>query len=250
MIPSAYLRVFLDRSGVGHYAEYANAVGAGLHGDDHFLWSEPLANDAFVAHWRGGVYVCPRYPRLRMLEGVLAFNNAFPDTALIPRRELVEASEELAQLRSQAPVVRSYILTSPWHVPIRWFAAFLHGEREIYEHDGAMSIRYRALLGEAVSRVRRAIQTLGTAGFDATVVGQMEGLLSWLEDFPGDSMVELDYATAASLFSEGDLVLDESAADTAASLLALEHGNYEEAGSFYARVASRWARVQSLAFAN
>ena len=63
-------------------------------------------------------------------------------------------------------------------------------------------------------------------------------------------MLELDYAGVAELFSEGDLVLDESAADIAASLVALEHGDFDEAGTFYGRVARRWGRAQALAFAN
>ena len=50
-------------------------------------------------------------------------------------------------------------------------------------------------------------------------------------------MLELDYAGAAELFAEGDLVLDESAADIAASLQALELGNFDEAGTSYGRVA-------------
>ena len=62
---------------------------------------------------KGVTYVCPRFPRLRMLEGVLAFNNAFPDAALIPKTELVSASEELTRLRDQSPAVRSHILTFP-----------------------------------------------------------------------------------------------------------------------------------------
>jgi hypothetical protein len=185
-----------------------------------------------------------------MLEGVLAFSNAFPDTALIPQRELVGASEELARLRDQSPAVRSHILTSPWHVPIRWFIAFLHEEREVYELDGLMSIRYRTLLGDALDRVSRAAQTVADAGFDSSVIGQVQGLESWLQDFPADAMLELDYAGVAQLFSEGDLILDESAADAAASVLALEQGNFEEAGNFYAKVARRWGRAQSLAFAN
>jgi len=250
MILSAYLRAYVARSRTATYDEHQGMSAGILRGNDHFLWAEPLSEDAYSVAWRGETYVCPRYPRLRMLEGVLAFSNAFPDTALIPRTELVGASEELARLRDQSPAVKSHILTSPWHVPIRWFIAFLHQEREVYELDGQMSIRYRTLLGDALDRVGRAAQTVAAAGFDSSVVGQVQGLESWLEDFPADAMLELDYAGVAKLFSEGDLILDESAADAAASVLALEHGNFEEAGTFYAKVARRWGRVQSLAFAN
>jgi hypothetical protein len=214
------------------------------------LWTEPTREDAFSVTWQGDSYVCPRYPRLRMLEGLLAFNNAFPDAGLIPPEELVTANSELSQLRNETPAKRSHILTSPWHVPIRWFAAFLHEEKELYERGVGMSVRYRTSMADAQERIARATQIVAAAGFDGAVVAQVEGLESWLDRFPSGSMLELDYDGVAELFSEGDLVLDESAADAAASLLALELGNYEEAGTFYAKIARRWGPVQSLAFAN
>ena len=185
-----------------------------------------------------------------MLEGVLAFSNAFPDTGLIPENQLVDASTQLEQLRSESTSMRSYILTSPWHVPIRWFSAFLHDEREIYTVGDTMSLRYRALLGDAQARVGRASQIVEGAGFDPAVVSQIGALESWLDGFPSDGLLELDYAGLGQMFSEADLALDDSAAETAASLLALENGDYEEAGLAYSNVARRWGRLQSLAFVN
>jgi len=250
MIQSAYLRSYLPRDDGLTHKEHVGDDLARLRSDDHFVWSESIADDVFVAAWRDATYVCPRQPRLRMLEGLLAFNNAFPDAALIPQSELVAASEELSGLRNQAPAARSHILTSPWHVPIRWFIAFLHEERELYEGPNGLSIRYRALLGDSIDRVSRAVQIVDGAGFDPSVVAQVQGLESWLQEFPAEAMLELDYAGVAQLFSEGDLVLDESAADAAASLLALELGNFDEAGGFYNAVSRRWSRVQALAFSN
>lgn len=249
MIYSAYLRSYLPAAGGATHDQHEGG-GVRLRGNEHFLWSEPMREDVFSVTWQDATYVCPRSPRLRMLEGVLAFNNAFPDAALIPQGELVSASEELTRLRNQTPSAKSHILTSPWHVPIRWFIAFLHEERELYETSFGLSVRYRTLQRDAIARVGRAVQTVDGAGFDSSVVAQVQGLESWLEEFPGDAMLELDYAGVAQLFSEGDLVLDESAADAAASLLALELGNYDEAGSFYNAIARRWSRAQSLAFAN
>ncbi len=249
MISSAYLRSYLRRDNAAEYEVHARARTV-LRGNEYFLWTEPPGEDAFTVTWQGETYVCPRNPRLRMLEGLLAFNNAFPDAGLIPSTEIVTANDELSRLRGRTPPMRSHILTSPWHVPIRWFAAFLHEEKELYERGAGLSVRYRTMMGDAQARVARATQIVAAAGFDGAVVAQVEGLESWLDRFPPDSMLELDYDGVAELFAEGDLVLDESAADTAASLLALELGNYEEAGSFYAKVARRWGPVQSLAFAN
>ncbi len=250
MIVSAFLRSYLPQASLPRYKQHSGPAVGFLRGDDHFLWREPVTDDAFSVRWGGETYVCPRHSRLRMLEGVLAFSNAFPETGLIPQPQLMDASTQLEELRSRSSSMRSYILTSPWHVPIRWFAAFLHEEREMYSHEGITSLRYRALLGDAQERVERAAQIVDGAGFDQSVVGQIRALESWLEGFPAHGMLELDYASVGEQFSAADLALDESVAETAASLLALEQGNFDEAGLFYGNVARRWGRFQSLAFVN
>jgi len=63
-------------------------------------------------------------------------------------------------------------------------------------------------------------------------------------------VVELDYGGVAGLFTEDELADDESAADVADSLAALQRGDPEEAGELYTVVAARWARAQALSFAN
>ena len=55
---------------------------------------------------------------------------------------------------------------------------------------------------------------------------------------------------SVSAASAADLALDESAADIAASLDALEQGDYETSGDYYGRVAERWAHAQSLTYVN
>jgi len=250
MITAAYLRSYLTERSLPTYKAQPSPVSFGLHGDQHFLWREPVIDDAFIVSWGSGNYVCPRNFRLRMLEGMLAFNNAFPDAGLIPPQQIAEASTSLEALRGSSPAMRSYILTSPWHVPVRWFAAFLHEEREVYEKPVGLSIRYRALMRDAQDRVERAVQVIDGAGFDQGIVGQLRSLETWLEQYPEDGMLELDYADVADLFSEGDLVLDESAADVAASLLSLEQDDMELAGEHYQALMRRWGPVQARAFSN
>ncbi len=250
MIRAAYLRSYLLEGALPAYpAEALPALGP-LRGDDFFLWQESDTDDAFTVDWGSGRYVCPRNFRLRRLEGMLAFNNAFPDAGLIPQNQILDASTQLEAMRDGSPAMRSYILTSPWHVPVRWFSAFLHEEKEMYDRPEGLSIRYRALMSDAQDRVERATQVVEGAGFDPTVVGQLRSLGSWLDAFPADGMLELDYGTVADLFSEGDLVMDESAADVASSLLALEQEDIERAGEHYQDLMRRWGRAQSLAFSN
>jgi hypothetical protein len=250
MIRAAQMRSYLIEASLPGYEQRTASARGPLYGDDFFMWQETFDDDAFLVTWGSQLYVCPRNFRLRMLEGMLAFSNAFPDTGLIPQDELVEASTHLEAMRDAAPEMRSYILTSPWHVPVRWFAPFLHAEREVYDTRDGLSIRYRTLMSDAQDRVERAAQIVAGAGFEAAVVSQIKSLVSWLDAFPRDAMLELDYGAVAELFPEGDLVLDESAADVAASLLAVAHGDMEEAALHYEVLMRRWGRAQALAFSN
>jgi hypothetical protein len=252
MIHSAYLRVYVPRERAADWRPHTATRHAPrlVRADDRFVWQESTADDAFTVDWGGRRYVCPRFPRLRMLEGLIAFTRTYPGDALIPARAVRNAEDELARLRYDLPRARSHILTSPWHVPLRWFAAFDPTDRELYEASFGLSIRYRAAVDVAADRVARAVRILEEAGFDDAIVAQVEDLHAWLEEFSGDGMVELDYAAVGALFSEGDLVLDESAADVGASLAALAVSDYEQAGVHYAAVATRWAPAQALTYVN
>jgi hypothetical protein len=153
-------------------------------------------------------------------------------------------------LYEKKPAERSHILTSPWHVPLRWFSAFDPQEREIVQMADHLRLRYRTLLTLSSQRLERALIALKEVGFDGSVTDDVEELPEWLDDFPEDSMVELDYGGVARLFREGDLVLDESAAELWASIEALESGDLEEAVERYSEVASRWAPAVAVTFSN
>ena len=220
---------------------------------DFGLFTESARDDAFVIDDGGVRFVCPRHPRLRMLEGVLAFHQTYGDSsvaALVPESVASRAADELDRIKSRHPGARSHILTSPFAVPLRWFAAFRQDERRIEEIDGQLTIRFRTGLAEALHRLRGAVEVLEEAGFDDTIVEQVSEVIAWLEDFPRDALVELDYGDLVDLFDATDLVLDESAADIAASLEALAMGDYDEAGERYASAASRWAHAHSLSYVN
>ncbi len=254
MTPVAYLRVYVpdDEAPV---VEHMPASGAGrvLVCGAYGVWFESLRDDAFVIRQRGRRLVCPRYPRLRMLEGLLAFRHAHPPgigEVLVPETLARRAAAELALLQAGSPDARSHILTSPFHVPLRWFAAFDGKEREALSGPGGPGIRYRTSRRSALRRLERAGRVLEGAGFEEDTVGPLRDLAEWLQPFPGDSVVELDYGGVAGLFTEDELADDESAADVADSLAALQRGDPEEAGELYTVVAARWARAQALSFAN
>ena len=217
------------------------------------LLSESLREDAFIAEYKGERFTCPRYPRLRVLEGLLAFFRTYSDfggNALIPESTAKAAAAELERLRDNEPHQRSHILTSPWHVPLRWFVVFDPDDRELVRVNGGVSVRYRTRRMQASERLDRAIGVLAEAGFDDSVLADVRDLNEWLGAFPGDCLVELDYASVASMFDQADLVLDDSSADVWASIEALDIGDWEAAGRHYGSVAVRWADAMATAYAN
>ncbi|MFV9672553.1 MAG: hypothetical protein ACNYZH_04950 [Acidimicrobiia bacterium] len=249
MISTAYLRVFVTGDAIDTEPHDETISGDRMvRSDGRFVWDESLREDAFVAVWNGLSYVCPRNTRLRMVEGVLAFSGTYPKIPLVSEEERESFKRELAALRSANR--RSHILASPWHVPLRWFGAFNPSEREIYERHDGLGIRYRTDLGEAVDRIGWAVRVLDGAGFPEPVIDQVRDLERWLAEFPAGSMLELDYATVADHFADGDLTFDESAEDVRESLEALESGDGDASRAAYGRVSRRWASRQALTFAN
>ena len=216
------------------------------------LLTESMQEDVVIAHHDGTRYLCPRMPRLRMLEGVVAFHHGFGDleaSLIVPESAAILAAAELEAIRERDDRARSHILTSPFHVPLRWFLMFDPSERTLEVDEDGMQLRYRTRRREATRRLRRAIRALRTAGMDATTE-EMEQLLDWLLEFPGDRLVELDYDTVAGLFDPDALADDHSCNDLWSAVQGLEEGDLDAARRWYEVVASRWAEPMLMAYAN
>lgn len=248
---AAYLRIYLEasdaeRSNGGEEVPSFDLTELGILGE------RPDADD-LVTEWAGRKFICPNNVRIRMLEGVLAFYNAYTaagGSLIIPESVAQRAAGELERLYALGPHARSYILTSAWFVPLRWFVPFQPTDREVLGDGEVEGIRYRTLASDAGQRLDRALQVMRDAGLDDSVVGQVEELQEWISGFPGRAMIELDYGTVASLFTSADLVLDETAADIWASIEALERADFAEAGEHYATAASRWAPAMAVTYSN
>ncbi|MGH3322008.1 MAG: hypothetical protein ACRDN9_17905, partial [Streptosporangiaceae bacterium] len=87
------------------------------------------------------------------------------------------------------------------------------------------------------------------AGAGATLAS-VEELGRWLEEFHPHSLVELDYGGLVHLLDDDRLRADQSVADVAATLTALETGHPQLAGVLYERLLARWRGVQALESAN
>jgi len=253
VIRTAFLRVYLpERTLPGQIVVDHPPVpqmAAGAFG----LLAEPMQDDALLAEWQGTRFLCPRFPRLRVLEGLLAFHNAYSDIGgdmIVPERVAARAADELSRLHDRQPSVRSHILTAAWHVPLRWFVAFDSTERELVPRSDGTSIRYRTSLVQATDRVASALDTLRGAGFEDVVTEELDELRTWLEDFPAASMVELDYGSVAGFFGDAEVVFDETAGDVHASLEALDMGDLKTAGDRYGQAVARWAPLMAVIHSN
>ncbi len=216
------------------------------------MLSEADGDTNWVAEWEGLRLVCPRNLRLRVLESTVAFANAFRGlgVGLVPEDAAKAADRELRLYHSAHPGHRSHVLTSAWHVPVRWFTAFDPSEKEVYEAPNGPSIRYRADISTVRRRVRRAHEVLQKLGMLQGPAEELEQLVDWLEPFPEASMVELDYGEVSELFDPQELVFDESCQLIQESVEALAGGDMMRAGENYSAVVSRWAPAFSVTFSN
>ncbi len=216
------------------------------------ILSEAEGEDHWVADWEGRRVVCPRNLRLRVLESTVAFANAFRGigAGLIPEESAQAADRELKTYHRDHPSHRSHVLTSAWHVPVRWFVAFDPSDKEVYEGPDGPRLRFRTGVLDAKSRVELAYEILRKLQVLPGPSEELSHLLDWIRQFPGGSMVELDYADVSDLFNPQDLVFDDSCELVHESVQALAAGDMLRAGEFYGRVVTRWAPAFSVTFSN
>jgi hypothetical protein len=216
------------------------------------LLSEAEGDSHWTVEWEGRRLVCPRNLRLRVLESTVAFANAFRGlgAGLVPEAAAQAADRELKAYHRTNPEHRSHILTSAWHVPVRWFAAFDPSQKEVYEGPGGPSIRFRTDIEPARHRITEALEVLTSLTVFMGPAQELGQLLEWLQPFPDESMLELDYAEVSTLFDPNDLVFDDSCDQVHESLEALATGDMMRAGECYGRVVTRWAPAFSVTFSN
>ena len=215
------------------------------------LPSEPVLSPgegAFVRTYNGETLVCPWRTRLRMLAGLIAFRSSVPEEvaeAFVPEDQARDAAHALARLDEDHPEIRSHILHANWHVPLRWFAAFDDSERILTEDKEGLRIRYEAQLSTAAARLEQALGVLEGSWIDSGVTEAVRELLEWLAGFPEDGLIELDYASVATIFSDEVLLEDHSASEVWVCLDALAAGDVVRAGTVFGTLTDRWTAARS-----
>ncbi|MGM7666841.1 hypothetical protein [Microbacterium sp. A93] len=134
-----------------------------------------------------------------------------------------------------------YTRTAVWGVPAGWFALVQEQDRVSVLGDPAApdSVRITVPLGLALERARRAAVVLSLHAPDMDLLQDLTLLVSWLEAFHPDSMVELDYGGLARLVWP-----DDSPFDVRTAIEALEEGDAEAAVVANHRMVRRWLPVR------
>ncbi|HVL81732.1 MAG TPA: hypothetical protein VM840_09090 [Actinomycetota bacterium] len=211
------------------------------------------AAEVFTKVVEGETYACPGQLRLRSLLGMLSFERSLPPSAVgafFTNEELAVARTEIAALEAELPL-RAHLIQSPWHVPLRWFVAFDDSERRM-EHDGDHPrLRYETAIVDANERIARTLDVLRTAGaVHPGISGMVYELAQWLAGFDPRAVIELDYASVSTLFSEEDLADDHTATEISCAIQALAEGDGMRAALYYQRAGSRWQQVRALGSLN
>lgn len=240
------------------------------------------SGEAYVRRAEGVTYVCPWQTRLRSWLALDGFPDGLPPglaDAFVPREVADQAQrdfEEWQRTRSATP--RPFIQTSTWHVPMTWFVPFDAGERWLVlgdsegdsegdaedegETDGGRdatgattaattrTLVYATAMAQARRRVARALAVVRRHLGDNSLIGEIEEIGRWLEEFHPHSLVELDYGGLVHLLDDEALRGDQSVAEVSAALTGLETGKSELALGMYKRVVTRWRAVQALESAN
>ena len=216
------------------------------------MLSESGGESQWEVEWEGKRLVCPRNLRLRVLESTVAFAKAFRGmgVGLVPEDAAKAADHELKSYNSLNPDHRSHVLTSAWHVPVRWFVLFDPSDKLIYEGSNGPRLRFRTNIDAARNRGAEALEVLQSLGMFQGPAEELAQLIEWLAPFSDGSMVELDYADVSELFDSQELVFDDSCDLVQESVRALGAGDMLLAGENYGKVVSRWAPAFSVTFSS
>lgn len=238
MIDVAYLRVYRPAGEVSLPVAVAPPRAPTL--GEAVLTSESQLADAWEVTWGGIQWRCPRAPRRRMLESVVAYQQATEryGVGMIDRSVAEAARRELLHIRtgvaSPAPV-----LAAAWHPPLRWFLAFV-------PDDLAEPCILRASLGDAQDRVEERMVTMENLGVPTPIVDELIDMTEWMDSFDRDSMLELDYTQVIRHIDPVEAALDDTPGDMHRSALALEEGDLDTALSHYVLALTRWAPAQAI----
>jgi hypothetical protein len=257
MVPTAQLRVFAPLEWFPprereRWAAYVDA-GQGLTKSQMVAAEHAAAARLLVGHAvlgpdaalvrRSGdrFLICPLQLDLRAAHALTVFRRRVPEVIadlFLPHRSSRE------QLTARAASGRiPHILDEPWAVPLHWFVAFAADERHVTDplEGSGPRVRFLTTVGQAVLRVERAIDVVEATIEDGDeVLLTLADLAGWLDLFPTDAVLELDYASVAATLTADELRTDRTCEDLTEALDALAEGDMLAAAAAYGSARARW----------
>ena len=251
---ATYVEAYGERDPVlGRIAEQEQALR-------YVLATPPIAvparesDQAFVLTVGDQVLVCPWQTRLRSWEALDGLRQELPAAVLdafLPGVDLERSEADYERWREEHAGALPRILTSTWHVPLRWFVPFDPEERVLrLQGRAGRAVYYRTPVLEAQRRVEEALKLLHRTLEDGPLTLGVEQVSRWLSEFDPESWLELDYGGLVHLMSDEVLEADQSVAEVNAGLAALAEGDPTGAAEAYESLMVRWRGVQLMEHAN
>lgn len=206
------------------------------------LTTESQRADAWEVEWGGRRWRCPRAPRRRMLESLVAYHQATNrfGMSIIDVAEAESARSELIRIRAGVAEPAS-VMVSAWHPPLRWFVPFI-------PDDVVEPMLLRKRLEDAVARAGEAIGYMRVLDLPSLWIEDIESLHNWMQSFRGEAMLELDYRQVG--WRLGPSIMDDTTFDVASAVDALAVGDLETASHCYSAAMFRWAEAQAVAYSS
>jgi len=159
------------------------------------------------------------------------------------RRRATSAMREPRDIQARGLHIRS----ATWTVPLTWFSLVDPDQRHLVlgdgPHDPRRTLFWRATMPDARSRVSRARELVYNTIGDSEPARMLDDTESWLQNFDGNSAVELDYGGLVQMISDSALEADDSAEQISRILDALGAEDMSELTRLFNQVQSYWADI-------
>ncbi|MCG5217780.1 hypothetical protein [Streptosporangium sp. KLBMP 9127] len=231
--------------------------------------------NAYLRRVEDVLYVCPWQSRLRSWLAFSRFRGSTPAKMMdrfVPKAIVEQTADDFDRFKQKggSAALRTYILTTTWHVPTAWLVPFDGAERWLVLDQQApqpepaqpgqeagstttaptRNLLYVTSMAQARRRVARALSVIRRHVGEVATTTEVEEVGRWLEEFHPHSLVELDYGGLVHLMDDETLQSDQSVAELGAALTGLDTGQEELAFAMYQRVILRWKSIQLLESAN
>jgi hypothetical protein len=188
------------------------------------------------------VLVCPLDLELRAAVALASFAQLVPPRVL---DAFVPDPVHRGRLQQVAATGRTpHILDEPFAPPLHWFLAFEPQERRLRENPMGTAPRVVHLTGIelALDRLERVIDVVEVRIEDGDeLLLQLAELVAWLDAFPDDAILELDYGGAVDAFTTQQLRAESCCAALWQAVDALDAGDLPAAFGAYDVASSFWA---------